>query len=392
MSKDKSKAGGKTGKLSPYEEDYTLEEFEDDGGLFGKKNLDDFFFLTFKAFKFARRGRGHTRPNPCVGAVVVRKNKIVGVGWHKRAGGEHAEVMALRDAGRHAKDSTLYVTLEPCSTPGRVGACTDAIIAAGVSRVVYASDDPNPRNAGRAKDVLAKAGIACEKCQGIDESDRNELSLLGDEILRGFKKVFARPEGSPAVPYITVKIAMSLDGKICDKNGNSKWISSDKKRAETDEYRSIVDAVMVGAETVRRDNPSLLYHGGENPDLLRVIVTSSGKGLSRSSQVFSDDACARTYILCVGRKTVPDALKSWTEGERPIGGVIAAPTMALALDELHKRTGVLEIFCEGGMKLATSLAEEGLVDEWLSITAPIVIGSRTIDNPIRINKVLCSQD
>lgn len=378
-------------RLSPYKEDYTYEEFQGEDGEFDESSLDDFFFLYFKALKFARRGLGHTRPNPCVGAVVVRNNKIVGVGWHKRAGGEHAEAMALRDAGRRAKNSTLYVTLEPCSTPGRVGACTDAIIAAGVSRVVYILDDPNPRNAGRAKEVLAKAGISCEK---FPESDFDYINLQEqeDEILRGFRKVFGRPEGSPAVPYITVKIAMSLDGKICDKNGNSKWISSDKKRAEMDKYRSIVDAVMVGAETVRRDNPSLLYHGGENLDLLRVIVTSSGKGLSRSSQVFSDDACARTYILCVGRKTVPSALKSWTEGERPIGGVIAAPTMALALDELHKRTGVLEIFCEGGMKLATSLAEEGLVDEWLSITAPIVIGSRTIDNPIRINKVLCSQD
>lgn len=340
-----------------------------------------------EAVRLARNGLGHTRPNPSVGAVVVRDGKIVGRGWHRRAGQAHAEVEALRDAGDLAKNATVYVTLEPCSKPGRVGACTDALVAAGVSRVVYAVTDPNPRNAGRAEAVLAKAGIACERLSGPDELINEAKALV-----RGFAKVFAQAGSGLAVPYVMVKIAMSLDGRICDSEGNAKWISSAKARATTGEIRSRVDAVMVGAETVRRDNPSLLCHSTENPDLLRVIVTRSGKGMSRASQVFSDDACARTYILCIGRSSVPRALKEWTQGERPIGGVMAAPTLAQALQELHERTGVLEVLCEGGLKLAASLAEEGLVDEWLAVIAPIVIGSRKIGNAVAIKEVKCLQD
>ena len=183
-----------------------------------KSNADDISFLS-RAVVLARRGEGHTRPNPPVGAVVVDgSGKIVGEGWHKRCGGDHAEVAALKNTvrrGNSAKGACVYVTLEPCSRPGRVGACTDALIAAGVSRVVYACSDPNPVNRGRAKRVLARAGIACQKV-GFAPAE---------ELIAPFAK-----HVTSAMPFVTVKIAMSLDGRICDSEGKARWISSEKAR------------------------------------------------------------------------------------------------------------------------------------------------------------------
>ena len=319
------------------------------------------FLLT--AIELARRGEGHTRPNPPVGAVVVKGGKIIGEGWHKKAGGDHAEVAAIKDALRKLKHSntqtlkncTLYVTLEPCSKPGRVGACTDAIIASGLKRVVYGSVDPNPVNRGRAKHVLAKAGVVCERI-----SDRT-VRVLADRLIAPFAK-----HVTTGMPYMTVKIAMSLDGKICDDYGNARWISSAESRKATGYLREWVDAIMVGAETVRKDNPSLLSHGKRNDDLIRVVVTRSGK-LPKNAQIFTDGAPNETLVFRVGKdaKDIKDVL-------RQLG-----------------KMGVMHVLCEGGLKLACSLADAGLVDEWISIQAPIVIGSRRLKNALRLRQTGC---
>ncbi len=338
-----------------------------------------------QAVVLAKRGQGFTRPNPCVGAVVVKGGKVVGEGWHMRAGGDHAEVAALKAAGKSAKGATVYVTLEPCSKSGRVGACTEALAKAGVAKVVYAVADPNPKNAGKAAAALKKYSIACERFKGDDE-----VTAAAKRLIRPFAKFIAGP--SAGLPFITVKIAMSLDGKICDDNGGAKWISSVEARRATGSLREIVDAVMVGAQTLRSDNPSLLSHGKDNPDLMRIVVTHAGRGLERTMQVFSDEACARTYILFVGRKSIPKEFLPWIEGPKPIGGLIAAPTMKEALREFSSRTDALHILCEGGMKLAVSLAEDGLVDEWISVIAPKVIGSRRVDDAVRIKEFTCLQD
>jgi len=320
----------------------------------------DELFLAYAHFH-ALKGQGHTRPNPAVGAVVVKGGKIIGEGWHKRAGGDHAEVAAIKDAvrriekdgthltsGRDAvfplSGATIYVTLEPCSRPGRVGACTNAIIAAGIKRVVYGSVDPNPTNRGRAKRVLAKAGVKCEQIA----SER--MVRASDYLIRDFTK-----HVTTGLPYVTVKIALSLDGRICDDKGDARWISSAAARKETGEMREWVDAIMVGAETVRKDDPSLLSHGKRNDDLIRVVVTRSGK-LPKKAQVLTD-----------GRNPT---LVYQTKG--PLRDVLA---------DLGSR-GILQVLCEGGLELATALADEGLVDEWITVLAPCVIGHRPIASKI----------
>ena len=303
-----------------------------------------------EALSLAAKGEGHTRPNPPVGAVIVSDGEIVGRGWHRRCGCDHAEVAAIKNCFRRSGSQTLppsaslYVTLEPCSKPGRVGACTDAIIAAGVGRVVYAVEDPNPRNRGRAKRILAKAGIACERIASDSGAAKKAARLIAP---------FAKHVAT-GLPFVTVKIAMSLDGRIADDFGDARWISSARARAATGKMRERVDAVMVGAETVRRDNPSLLCHTKRNDDLVRVVISRSGK-LPKSSQIFTDGAANATLVFPYARK---------------------------ALEELG-RMGVMHVLCEGGLALATSLAEAGLVDEWLTVLAPVVVGARHIADATR---------
>jgi len=296
-----------------------------------------------EALNLSIAGCGHTRPNPPVGAVIVRGGKIIGRGCHLKCGGEHAEVAAIRDCLSSPKGATLYVTLEPCSRPGRVGACTDAIIAAGIKRVVYAVPDPNPKNHGRAERVLARHGITCKlfrRDSKLSAECRSRIAPFHKHVLTG-------------LPYVTVKIAMSLDGRICDDWGDSDWISSVDSRLRTNSLRSVYDAVMVGAETVRKDNPSLLARFESNPDLIRVVVSKSGK-LPKKAYIFTDGKNPTLVFDDVGR----------------------------ALQELGKM-GITSVLCEGGLKLATSLAEAGYVDEWITVLAPIIIGSRRIDQTVR---------
>ena len=316
--------------------------------------LADAEFL-HRAAELAAKGLGHTRPNPAVGAVIVRDGRIIGEGWHKQVGGDHAEVAAIKNALKKISISavrsspspfngtSLYVTLEPCSKPGRVGACTDAIIAAGIKRVVYAVADPNPTNRGKAKRALAKHGISCELFRGDKDVTAECRRLIADfrkHVLTG-------------LPYVTVKLAMSMDGRICDNWGDSNWISCAASRERTNEMRSRVDAIMVGAETVRKDNPSLLARIHPNKDLIRVVISKSGK-LPKKAQVFTD-------------------------GKNP---TLVFDDAKKALRELGKM-GVMSVLCEGGLKLATSLADAGLVDEWLTVMAPVVIGTRRIAKALR---------
>ena len=327
--------------------------------MIGKKKSfaqpDDAVKFFDRALALARKGVGHTRPNPPVGAVVVADGRIIGEGWHKCAGGDHAEVAAIKDAmssagsGRRTsslEDSVLYVTLEPCSRPGRVGACTDAIVAAGIRSVFYACPDPNPVNRGRARRVLAKAGVVCRRFDL--RSCAAEVASRAERLIVPFAK-----HVSTGLPFVTVKLAMSLDGKICDDRGEARWISSAASRRATGRLRESVDAIMVGARTVRRDNPSLLSHGRRNDDLLRVVISSSGR-LPRSARIFTD-----------GRNET-----------------LVFPDPETALAELGNR-GCLHVLCEGGLELARSLAEKELVDEWISVTAPIVIGSRPLARAFR---------
>lgn len=293
-----------------------------------------------RAIALAWRSAGHTRPNPPVGAVVVKGGRIIGEGRHRRCGGDHAEVAALKACKSSPKGATVYVTLEPCSKPGRVGACCDALIAAGVKRVAWACVDPNPANRGKAARVLRKAGI--ETAHGLCADEASAL-------IRPFAK-----HVTTGLPYVTVKLAMSLDGKICDDSGCARWISSEQSRRFTGKMRESVDVVMVGAETVRKDNPSLLCHTRRNDDLWRAVVSRSGR-LPRNAQVFTDAAKDRTLVF-----------RDAAEAVRELG-----------------RRGFMHVLCEGGLGLARSLAAAGLVDEWITVLAPIVIGDAPLASATR---------
>ena len=309
-----------------------------------------------RALALARKSAGHTRPNPPVGAVLATPDgRIVSEGRHVRCGAAHAEAACLSglktsktSSLKVPKTTTLFCTLEPCSRPGRVGACTDAIVSAGVKRVVWAASDPNPKNRNRAARVLRRHGIATECWEKSRDPERRARAMEAARLIAPFAK-----HVSTGLPYVTVKIAMSLDGRICDDFGSARWISSPASLRATAKLRETADVVMVGAETVRRDDPSLLCHTRRNDDLFRAVVTRSGR-LPKGAQVFTDAAKDRTIVLRVGAK----------------GGFADLRSALRDLGEM----GFMHVLCEGGLELARSLAAEGLVDEWITVLAPKVIG------------------
>jgi len=285
------------------------------------------------ALEVARQGEGLTRPNPPVGAVLVREEKVLATGWHAVAGGDHAERACLNAvSGEDLSDATLYITLEPCSTHGRTPPCSAYILEHHLHRVVVGTLDPNPVHTGRGIDQLKEAGIPVSV--GVCEADARCL-------IEPFVSWMVRKR-----PFVTLKLAMTLDGRIADASGSSKWISSGAAREWVQGMRRKVDAVMVGAETVRKDDPSLLPRPAEGRSPWRVIM---GEGISNKARVMSDEAADRTLIRT---------------GE--LGPVLAA--LAADYDVMH-------LLCEGGGGLAAQLLEANLVDELVMIVAPKILGA-----------------
>ncbi|NJM36982.1 MAG: bifunctional diaminohydroxyphosphoribosylaminopyrimidine deaminase/5-amino-6-(5-phosphoribosylamino)uracil reductase RibD [Akkermansiaceae bacterium] len=254
------------------------------------------------ALEEARKGVGRTAPNPPVGAVIVKDGNMLGKGWHRAAGLPHAEREALAEAfQKHGKefvrDSTIYITLEPCSTHGRTPPCTQGLIDAGISRVVYACVDRNPDHSGRADAFLTAAGI--EVVSGICRDD-------AERLLRPFFKV--RETG---MPWVIWKTAMSLDGRITRPAGESQWLTSELARADVQKLRSTVDAIITSGETVRYDKPALtirvpeLLEGREQP--WRVVVTDYPESLPHDAPLFTDESKGRTLIR--PRENLPQTLK-----------------------------------------------------------------------------------
>ena len=312
------------------------------------------------ALRLARLGEGLTRPNPPVGSVVVSRGRVVGRGWHRQAGGPHAEIHALRQAGERARGATLYVTLEPCSTWGRTPPCTEAIIRSGVSRVVAAVSDPNPRHAGRGFRLLRAAGI--EVVSGVAAAE-------AERLLAPFAASMERKR-----PYVTLKLAVSLDGRIADARGRSKWISGAASRTFVQSLRRRADVVMVGAGTVSKDNPSLLPRPARGRATLRVIVDGRGTVPVRS-RVFTDDAACRTILATTGRCPVSRRAALAKRGAEVLILPPAGTGVSLrALMKVLHRRGALHMLCEGGGRLAETLLKAGLVDELVLFIAPIVIG------------------
>ena len=313
-----------------------------------------------EALKIAANARGRTSPNPMVGALIVKDGRIIAEGWHRQAGTPHAEIHALRMAGALAKNSTLYVTLEPCSHFGRTPSCANAIVEAGIKKVVAAMSDPNPKVAGRGFQILRDAGIEVEV--GICEDESHQLNEV-------FLKWVTTKK-----PFVTLKTAMSLDGKIATSTGQSQWITSEASRRRVHELRDTHDAIMVGIGTVLADNPSLTtrIEGGKNP--VRVIVDSQAKTPLKSNIV--TDKQAKTIIAVT--KNAPTArLVSLTSADVEIivTGDGAHVDLNLLMNELAKRE-ITSVFVEGGGTLNFSLLEAGLVDKVYAFIAPKIIGGR----------------
>lgn len=314
-----------------------------------------------RALTLARRGLGKTSPNPAVGAVLVRNGRIIAEGWHKHAGGPHAEVFALRSA--KPKGTTLYVTMEPCSTCGRTPPCTEAIIAAGVKRVVIATRDPNPKHNGRGLAVLRRTGI------------RVEAGLLTDEataLNEPFNKWI-----TTGIPLMIAKAAMSLDGKIATRTGDSKWITSEAARREAHKLRAHADAIMVGANTVIRDNPQLtVRHGVRGKQPWRVVVDGRGR-CPCSARLFTDALRHRTIVLTTLRSPASSRRNLGQSGVHIL--VIKESSghinLRSALRELGKMN-ITSMLVEGGGALLGSLFDRRLVDKVALFYAPIVIGGR----------------
>ena len=320
-----------------------------------------------RALELAERGLGRTSPNPAVGAVVVAGDEIVGEGFHRAAGEPHAEIIALEDAGQRAAGAELYITLEPCSTEGRTSPCTDAIIAYGISRVVYVCQDCNPVNAGRADRILSAAGI--ETLAGPLEDEARELN-------EAFFK-----HNSTGYPFVTVKLACTLDGKIATRSGDARWITGEKAREFVHILRDRSDAVMVGRGTVAADDPALTTRTGQpdSRDAVRVVVDTRAQ-TPPTAQVLSVASDAPCLIAVAGPEVGDDeAQRRIAKLEQAGAQIIPVPEKEGRVDlrELLRQLGsrdIMSVLVEGGSRLAGALLSEDLVDKLLMFYAPKILG------------------
>jgi diaminohydroxyphosphoribosylaminopyrimidine deaminase/5-amino-6-(5-phosphoribosylamino)uracil reductase len=313
-----------------------------------------------RALALARRGAGWVSPNPLVGAVVVRHGKIVGEGYHRRFGGPHAEIHALEAAGFRARASTLYITLEPCCHEGKTPPCTDRVIAAGVKEVVCGMVDPYPAVNGkgiatlRRKGVTVRIGVLEEECRHLNESYVWRLRT--------------------GAPFVTLKTAMTLDGKIADHSGESKWISSEVSRRRVQRLRYEVDAVLTGIGTVLADDPMLVPRSRRRkPHHLRIVLDPRGE-IPLDSQLVRS---AREFPLLVvisrraGKRAKHDLTSRGVE-------ILEVPSKGERLDlprvlsELGQRP-VNHILVEAGSRLAGSFLEQGLVNRLIVFVAPSIL-------------------
>jgi diaminohydroxyphosphoribosylaminopyrimidine deaminase/5-amino-6-(5-phosphoribosylamino)uracil reductase len=313
-----------------------------------------------RAIDLAWRGWGQVHPNPMVGAVVLADGVIVGEGYHAMFGERHAEREALEQAGAEAKGSTLIVTLEPCSHQGKQPPCVDAVIEAGVKRVVMALVDPNPEAGGGAI-RLAQAGIEVDS------------GLLAPEACRqnaGFMHRFRQPER----PWIALKLATSIDHRIADRSGNARWVSGPEAREYVHRIRAGFDAIAVGAGTVRADDPQLTVRGDKVPRIppTRIVFTRSGDvPLDASVIVTAGEVPSR--VVSVGEGGSQEGSGSQVDGVTRVH----APTLDQAMVHLRS-TGITTILVEGGGSLAGALLEAGLVDRFYWVQSPLWLGAEGV--------------
>lgn len=323
--------------------------------------MDDAAFMTM-ALELAERGAGFTSPNPMVGAVVVKNDRVVGKGYHRAAGLAHAEVAAIDDAGEAARGGTLYVTLEPCNHTGRTPPCTEKIIAAGIRRVVAAMADPNPEVTGGGNAYLTSRGIK------VDCGVQEEAALRLNESF--VKYVRTR------LPFVILKCAATLDGRLATRSGDSKWITGSQSRRFAHRIRHAVDAIMVGVDTVKTDDPSLTTRlenkTGRNP---RRVILDTRLTIPETAKVLRPDTYSGTIVVAgpdapPGKKKVL-AQKGVTVLETTLkeGRIDLAPLMG-QLGEMN----ITSLLVEGGGRVLASALADSIADKVLFFFAPKILG------------------
>ena len=330
-----------------------------------QRELDESYMR--EALRMAAYARGRTSPNPLVGAVIVRDGTIIASGWHRAAGEPHAEIHALRMAGELARGATLYVTLEPCAHHGRTGPCAEAVIASGIARVVMALSDPNPLVAGRGLAMLRAAGIETET--GVCEHEarrQNEVFLKWVTTKR---------------PFVTLKTAMTLDGKIASHTGASQWITGEAARARVHIYRDVHDAILVGIGTVLADDPSLTTRlpdrTGRNP--LRIVLDSEAR-TPIDAKLLTDGA-APTVIAVSERADHRRVNLLHACGAEVVTLGAERPDIGQLLDWLGAHE-ISSLFVEGGAQVNWSFLAGGFVDKVHAFIAPMLMGGTAAPTPI----------
>lgn len=318
-----------------------------------------------RALELARTGWGRTHPNPMVGALIVEEGRIVAEGAHAEDGGPHAERLALLARGKPPRPgATLYVTLEPCSTAGRTGACTDAIIASGIRHVVVGATDPNPAHAGRAFEVLRQAGI--EVTTGVLADECRDLNLIFNHWI------------TTGGPLLATKSAVTLDGMIACRTGDSKWITGEPAREDVMRWRRLFPAIAVGAGTVMKDNPKLTARvpGAESWCPIRFVFD----GLLRSvtdrtmPQVYTDEHRARTVVV-----TTPHGGMGYVRKLRELGvqvWILPSPTQRVSLGEFRRKCAeerISGVYFEGGPTLVSQLLRDRQIDYLFAYRAPVLL-------------------
>lgn len=321
--------------------------------------MNDIYYMNL-ALNLARGTLGQTSPNPVVGAVLVKENQIVGMGAHLKPGEAHAEVHAIQMAGVKAKDATLYVTLEPCSHFGKTPPCSDLVIRTGIKKVFVATTDPNPQVAGTGIERIRKAGI--EVHVGLLQEEARELNKVFFYNIR------------TGLPFVTLKSAISLDGKTATVTGESKWITGEEARDDVHQYRHQHDAILVGVNTVIKDNPTLttrLASGGKNP--VRIILDTHLRTPKDANVII--DHLAPTWII-----TAETTNSNLVCEYRELG--IEMIKMSSELINIHEmleviaEKGITSLFVEGGSEVHGSFLKEHAFQQVITYIAPKLIGGK----------------
>lgn len=315
------------------------------------------------ALDLARKGWGYTAPNPMVGAVLVKDGAVVGKGWHRKVGGPHAEVNAIDDAGGHARGADLYVTLEPCNHTGRTPPCTEKILSAGIRRVFVAMDDPNPDVAGGGNDYLRAKGIPVTT--GILEREALRLNEF-------FVK-YARTRR----PFVILKCAATLDGRIATRTGDARWVTGEASRAYVHHLRHGVDGIMVGIGTVLADDPSLTTRPaeGRGSDPTRIILDSR-LSIPEDARVLTIDSAAGA-IIAAGEAAPAERERRLAAGGARVIRLPLAADGGIDLGALMDRLGgmgVTSLLVEGGSRVTASMLASGVADKIMFFYAPKILG------------------